>query len=412
MELLEILKVALTSLKANKLRSMLTILGIVVGIFSIIAISTIITMLQASIEEGLSSLSSNTFQVQKWPAVRMGRHHSKISKDRNRKDITLNDFNNLDTKLVEAKSVAATSFSGGRIIKYGNEVTNPNVQLFGVTPNAFITRDWNVETGRAISTQDYNSARKVVVLGTDVLTTLFKNKNIDPIGEEISVNGNRLKIIGILEEQGAIFGQSQGNMAIIPLTTFYNFYGERRSLSISVMAKDKTEYNNLMEITEGYLRAIRKVFPGEANDFEIFSNESVMQQINDITSGVRIGAFVIAGIALLAAGVGIMNIMLVSVTERTKEIGLRKAIGAKKVNILMQFLTEAVTLSLIGGFIGIFLGILVGNLVGAQLNAVASIPYDWVAIGVLLCVIIGVGFGTYPAYKASNLDPIEALRYE
>ncbi|MBU0475848.1 MAG: ABC transporter permease [Bacteroidetes bacterium] len=411
MDFLEILKVALTSLKANKLRSSLTILGIVVGIFSIIAISTIIAMLQTSIEEGVSSLGSNTFQVQKWPAVRMG-GHAEMAKYRNRKDITIDNFDNLDIKLVEAKAIAATSSRGGRVIKYENEKTNPNVRIYGVTPNSFITRDWNVETGRAINTQDYKNGRKVVVLGTDLLKTLFKNKNINPIGEEISVNGNRLKIIGILEDQGAIFGQSQGNLAIIPLTTFNSFYGNRRSLSISVMAKDKLEYSNLMEITEGYLRTIRKVFPGDDNDFEIVSNESVMKQINDITAGVRIGAFVIAGIALLAAGVGIMNIMLVSVTERTKEIGLRKAVGAKNKNILMQFLAEAVTLSLIGGFVGIVLGILVGNFVGSQLNAVATIPFDWVAIGVLLCVLIGVGFGTYPAYKASNLDPIEALRWE
>jgi putative ABC transport system permease protein len=412
MEIVEIFKVALTSLRANKLRSSLTILGIVVGIFSIIAISTIIAMLQTSIEEGVSSLGSNTFQVQKWPAVRMG-GPGDWAKYRNRKNISLDNFDDLEMKLIQSKAVAATIGRGGRVIKYESEKTNPNVAIYGATPNAFITRDWNVANGRAINKQDYKSARKVVVLGTDLLKTLFKNKNIDPIGEEISVNGHRLKIIGILEDKGAIFGQSQGNMAIVPLTTFNSFYGgRRRSLSISVMAEDKEEYTNLMEITEGYMRTIRKVLPGEENDFEIVSNESVLGQINDITSGVRIGAFVIAGIALLAAGVGIMNIMLVSVTERTKEIGLRKAVGAKNKNILMQFLAESVALSLIGGFVGIVLGILVGNLVGAQLNAAATVPMDWVGIGVFLCVVIGVGFGTYPAYKAANLDPIEALRWE
>ena len=412
MDLLEVLKVSLTSLRANKLRSSLTILGIIVGIFSIITISTIIAMLRTSIEEGVSSLGSNTFQVQKWPAVRIGGHGS-WAKYRNRKNITVDNFDDLETKLVESKAVAATSGRGGRVIKYGNEKTNPNVAIYGVTPSSFITRDWNVESGRAINKQDYKSGRKVVVLGTDLLRALFKNKNIDPIGEEISVNGKRLKIIGILEEQGAIFGQSQGNLAIIPLTTFNSFYGgRRRSLSISVMAEDKEDYQDLMEITEGYMRTIRKVLPGIDNDFEIVSNESILKQIEDITSGLRIGAFVIAGIALLAAGIGIMNIMLVSVTERTKEIGLRKAVGAKRKDILMQFLTESVALSLIGGFVGIVLGILVGNLIGSQINAVATIPFDWIAIGVLLCVIIGVGFGTYPAYKAANLDPIEALRWE
>jgi len=410
MKIVEIFKVAFSSLRTNKLRSSLTILGIVVGIFSIIAISTVISMLQKSIEEGVSSLGSNTFQIQKWPAVRVG-GHDEWRKYRNRKNLTQDNFDDLEKVLVEAKSIAATLGRGGRVIKYENEKTNPNVRIYGITPSAFITREWNVQTGRAINYQDYNSARKVVVLGADLPEKLFKGQ--DPIGKEISTSGHRLVVIGVLEKKGAIFGQSQDNFTIIPISTFNSFYGSRRrSLSISVMAENEESYNNLMEVTEGYLRTIRKVPIGEPNDFEIVSNESVLAQINDMTAGVRIGAFVIAGIALLAAGVGIMNIMLVSVTERTKEIGLRKAVGAKRKNILFQFLTEAIVLSLIGGIIGIVLGLAVGNYVGSLLNAVTNVPFDWVATGVMLCVIIGVGFGTYPAYKAANLDPIEALRWE
>lgn len=410
MRFIEIFKVAFTSLRANKLRSSLTILGIIVGIFSIIAISTVISMLQKSIEEGVSSLGTNTFQIQKWPAVRIGGHDD-WRKYRNRKNLTLDNYEDLENKLVEAKSIGCTSSRGGRVVKFENEKTNPNVRVYGITPSSFITRDWNVESGRAFNQKDYSSARKIVVLGADLLNKLFKGQ--DPIGREISIGGHRLVVVGVLEKKGAIFGQSQDNFAIIPLTTFNSFYGNRRrSLSISVMAENKEDYNNLMEITEGYLRTIRKVPVGEPNDFEIVSNESVLEQINDITEGVRIGAFVIAGIALLAAGVGIMNIMLVSVTERTKEIGLRKAVGAKRKNILFQFLTEAVVLSLIGGVIGIFLGLGVGNYVGSLMNAVAHVPLDWVVTGVMLCVFIGLGFGTYPAYKASNLDPIEAIRWE
>ena len=410
MRLVEIFKVALMSLRANKLRSSLTILGIIVGIFSIIAISTVITMLQKSIEEGVSSLGSDTFQIQKWPAVRVG-GHDEWHKYRNRKNLTIDNYEDLENKLVEAKSIAATSSRGGRVIKFENEKTNPNVRMYGITPSAFITRDWNVQSGRAFNRQDYNSGRKVVVLGADLPNKLFKGQ--DPIGREISTSGYRLLVIGVLEKKGAIFGQSQDNFAIIPLTTFNSFYGNRRrSLSISVMAENKENYNNLMEITEGYLRTIRKVPVGEPNDFEMVSNESVLEQINDITEGIRIGAFVIAAIALLAAGIGIMNIMLVSVTERTKEIGLRKAVGAQRKNILFQFLTEAVVLCLIGGIIGILLGVGVGNYVGSLMNAVAYVPLDWVVTGVMLCVFIGVGFGTYPAYKAANLDPIEALRWE
>ena len=160
------------------------------------------------------------------------------------------------------------------------------------------------------------------------------------------------------------------------------------------------------------MRKIRKVEPGQENDFEIFSNESLIGQVNDITSGIRIGAMVVSIIALLAAGVGIMNIMLVSVTERTREIGIRKAVGARKSSILMQFLVEAIILCTLGGIIGIFIGVGIGNLAGSFLNANAAIPYDWVFIGLLLCVTVGLIFGTYPAYKAANLDPIEALRYE
>jgi putative ABC transport system permease protein len=313
--------------------------------------------------------------------------------------------------LIEAKSVGAEMWRGGRKFKFNSQETNPNVSLAGVTPESFPNNDWNIEIGRSINYNDVKRYQNVVVLGIDIANKLFEF--IDPIGQEVWMNGKKLKVIGILEDQGQIFGESRGNKAIIPITTFQSFYGKRnRSINITVMSYDKESYNPLIQRAEGYMRLVRKVPAGDANDFEIWSNESVISQMNDITANVRIGAFIIAGIALLAAGVGIMNIMLVSVTERTKEIGIRKAVGAKKYNILYQFLTEAIVLCQIGGVIGIILGILVGNLAGSMLEATAAVPIDWIIIGVMLCVIIGVTFGTYPAAKAANLDPIEALRYE
>ncbi len=411
MNILEIVLVAIRSLNANKLRSALTILGIIVGIFSIIAISTVIAMLQTSIEEGVSALNSNTFQVQKWPLVRSG-GHDEWAKYRNRKDITVEDYEALKEMLkYDTDAVGAEQWTFGRLLKFGNTETNPNVSLSGVTPEAFLNNDWFVAEGRDINYNDYNRSERVIVLGADVATKLFPT--INPIGQEIRVDGYKLKVIGVMESKGDFFGQSQDNFSIIPLSTYRTFYGKRgRSINITVRVEDQTRYNDIIEKTVGYMRTIRKVPPGEENDFEIRTNEAVLDQINDITSGVRIGAIVIAAIALLAAGVGIMNIMLVSVTERTREIGIRKAIGAKKANILLQFLVEAVALCLLGGALGIIFGVGVGNIAGAALNAVAVIPMDWVAIGVLLCVLIGVIFGTYPAYKASSLDPIEALRYE
>ncbi|MFH1194682.1 MAG: ABC transporter permease [bacterium] len=410
MKIAELFSVAFSSLRSNKLRSSLTMLGIIVGIFSIISISTVISMLQTSIEEGVSALGKNTFQIQKFPMFSAS-HSEWMKLMRNRKDITLEEYYSLKDKLVEAKSVGAEQWQGGKILKFGNKETNPNIAICGMTPEAFPTNNFTVEDGREFSHRDVDSYANVIVLGKDITKVLFPT--INPIGQEIWFDGHRATIIGVLESQGQVFGQSQDNFALVPITTFQSYYGKRsNSINITVMAYDRDSYESLMEVAEGYFRTIRKVPAGEDNDFTIRTNQAVLDQINSITSGVRIGSYVIAAIALLAAGIGIMNIMLVSVTERTREIGIRKAIGAKKINILVQFLIEAVTLCLLGGIVGLVLGILAGNFAGSLLEATALIPIDWIIIGISLCVIIGVTFGTYPAYKAANLDPIEALRYE
>ncbi len=410
MKFWEILKISFSSLSTNKLRSALTILGIIVGIFSIIAISTIIAMLQNSIEEGVSALSQNTFQIQKWPSIRTG-GPSERAKYRNRKNITLEEFEALKEKLTETNAIGAEQWRFGRKLRYGSEETNPNVSVSGVTPEAFLNNEWFVDYGRDINQNDVARRENVIVLGADLVKTLFKSVN--PIGQEVRLDDYKLKVIGVLESRGEVFGQSRDNFALMPISTFQSFYGSRRrSINITVRAPNVQTYYDLLEKAEGHFRTIRKVPPGEENDFEIRTNQAMLDQINDMTSSVRIGAIVIAAIALLAAGVGIMNIMLVSVTERTREIGIRRAIGAKKMNIMIQFILEAITLSLLGGFIGIILGVLVGNIAGSMINATATLPLDWISAGIALCVMIGLVFGTYPAYKAANLDPIESLRYE
>jgi putative ABC transport system permease protein len=410
MNINEIIKIAFTSLKTNRLRSILTILGIVVGIFSIIAISTVISMLQSSIENGLTQLGKNTFQIQRFPAMNAG-SLSERAKYRNRPLLTLDEYYKLKEKLVEAKYVGAEQWNFGKVIKIGNKQTNPNVQIAGITTEAMPNNSWVIEDGRGINDKDVWSYENVIVLGLDVVKMLFPNSS--PIDQYVTIDNHKLRVIGVLESSGAFFGQSRDNYVLMPLTTFQNFYGKRsNSINITVMSHTKESYNDIIEIAEGYFRTIRGVKAGEDSNFSIFSNESLLTQMNSITAGARIGSVVIAAIALIAAGIGIMNIMLVSVTERTREIGIRKAIGAKKLNILIQFLVEAIVLCLFGGVVGIILGVLVGNLAGSALNAPALIPMDWVLIGVMLCIVIGVSFGTYPAYKAANLDPIEALRYE
>ncbi len=402
--------VSFQSLRSNRLRTLLTVLGIVVGIFSIIVIMTIITMLQKSIESGFSLLNKNTFQIEKFDRMRGGGPNADRSW-RNRKDITIYEAERLKDLLVQAQYVGAEQWQFGKLIKFGNKETNPNIAVAGATTDAMRTNNWNVEVGRDFREGDILYSNNVCILGQEIVNMLFEH--IDPVGQIVRVDGKPLQVIGVLEKQPQLFGQSRDNYAVLPLSTFQSMYGRRNSsVNITVMAYSKEEYNATIESAIGYMRTIRKVAPGEENDFSVFSNESLIGMVNDITSGVKIGAIVVSIIALLAAGVGIMNIMLVSVTERTREIGIRKAIGARKSSILIQFLIEAVTLCIIGGFIGIIIGVGIGNFAGSFLNAKSAIPVDWVLIGLSLCVLVGIIFGTYPAYKAANLDPIEALRYE
>lgn len=410
MKIRQTIAVALQSLRTNKLRTLLTILGVVVGIFSIIVVMTVITMLQNSIENGVSQLAKNTFQIQKYPAM-MGGGPGSRDKYRNRKDITLDEYNELADKLTQAKYIGAELWNFGSVVKYGNKETNPNIQIAGITLGAMRTNDWKISYGREFRENDIQYSNDICLLGNEIVEKLFGS--INPVGQVLRVDGRPKLVVGVLEKQPQLFGQSRDNYLVLPITTWQSMYGSRkRSLNITVMSYSKEDYNSTIEAAIGHMRTIRKVKPGEENDFDIYSNESIIGQINDITSGVKIGALVVSIIALIAAGVGIMNIMLVSVTERTKEIGIRKALGAKKKNILLQFLIEAVVLCIIGGIFGIFIGVGIGNLAGSYINAQSAVPYDWVIIGISLCVFVGVLFGTYPAYKAANLDPIEALRYE
>jgi putative ABC transport system permease protein len=408
MKINQILGISLQSLKSNRLRTILTILGVVVGIFSIIVIMTILTMLQNSIDEGLSSLSKNTFQIQKFENVFGG---GPRMRDRNRKDLTVEDGKRLREMLTQAKYVGVEQWQFGKIVKYGNKETNPNISIAGVNTDAVKTNDWNVDEGRDFRDDDINHSANVCLIFNPIVEKLFPNEN--PLGKEIRVDGRPLRVIGVIEPQTALFGSSRDNYVLVPITTWQSMYGRYgRSVNITVMSHSKEDYNNVIEAATGYMRTIRKVAPGEPNDFYIFSNESMIEQTNRITDPIKIIALAISLIALIAAGVGIMNIMLVSVTERTREIGIRKALGARKAWILIQFLFEAIILCMLGGLIGIVIGVGIGNLAGSFLNAQSAIPWDWVFIGLTMCIAVGVIFGTYPAYKAANLDPIEALRYE
>jgi putative ABC transport system permease protein len=355
-------------------------------------------MLQNSIEDGLAMLNKNTFQIQKFDALQT---HGRDRSQRNRKNITIEEAYRLKKVLKQARYVGAEQWQSGKVIKFGNRETL----------DALRTNDFNVEYGRDLRESDILYSTNVCILGQAVVEKIFPN--INPVGQTVRVDSKPLRVIGVMEKQPEMFGESNDDYVLIPITTWQSIYGKyKRSVNIMVTANSKEEYDDVIEAAIGYFRTIRKVKPGEPDDFSIFSNESMITTVNDITDPIKIGALVVSVIALLAAGVGIMNIMLVSVTERTREIGIRKAIGARRNSILIQFLIEAIILCFFGGIVGIIIGVGIGNLAGSFLNAPAAIPIDWVIIGITLCVLVGIIFGTYPAYKAANLDPIEALRYE
>lgn len=410
MKIGQVFSISFQSILTNKLRTALTVLGVVVGIFSIIVVMTIVTMLQNTIEEGFQFLGKNTFQIQKMPAIRTG--GMDMTKFRNRKDITLEDYNRLEALMKNnVKNVGAYQGNGNRVIKYGNRETNPNTYVVGVTLGVYPSLNLEIDYGREFRNSDIKYSTDVCVLGNYIVDKLLYD--VDPVGKYIRMDGKKLRVIGVLKKKPDFFGQTLDNYIVLPITTFQVMYGKRsESVDITVMSHNAKEYADVIESTIGYMRTIRKLEPSAENDFEIFSNESLITQVNDITGPIKIGALAISLIALLAAGVGIMNIMLVSVTERTREIGIRKAVGARSSSILVQFLSEAIILCVVGGILGIFIGILIGNFAGSFLNAQSAVPVDWVIIGISMCIIVGLIFGTYPAYKAANLDPIESLRYE
>ena len=405
----EIFKTAFEALRANRLRSVLTLLGVVVGVFSIIAVMTAMRVLQEGIEVGLSSLGAHTFEVQKNPIVlAIGRPASGSGRSfQKRKNLTPDQGRKVQQYANLARSAGIEQRTYGKTVIAGKRRTNPSTIVFGTTLESFLTHNWIVQEGRAFNEMDVEFGNHVLVISSNVAAQLFPDRN--PIGETVRVDNARFRVIGVLKPHQGLLMRS---FVAMPMTTFQKMYGKGRSVHIVVQPANPALYQDAIEQVRGILRAARKVWPGREDDFSIFSSEVLLERFNELTFYVKVGIGSVSAISLLVAGIGIMNIMLVSITERTREIGIRRAVGAPKRNILIQFLMEAMILCQIGGVVGIVLGILAGNAVAGQLGAAASIPYDWAVIGFASCTLVGIVFGVYPAWKAANLDPIEALRFE
>ncbi len=407
MQLYESFRLSVDSIVAHKMRSSLTLLGVVIGVMTIISTMSVIKGLQNLMEDELSMLSAGVFQVQRDDP---GGFDDGPRDRRWRPKLTMREYRALAEHMTMAEVVAPEVWTGRGLARYENEATPPNLSLCGGGIGTDQNNSWVIESGRYLNEQDIQYARDVCVIGSYVRQRLFPFR--DPVGEHIVVNGQRLRVIGTFEERGAIFNSWNDYLVVVPITSFADYWGIERSWIITVRAKDPSKMDETIEQAITIMRSARGLSPGEPNNFGIFNSEALVESFNDFTKFIRIAAFGIASIALLVAGVGIMNIMLVSVTERTREIGIRKALGAKRLSILWQFLVEAVILTEIGALIGVGIGVASSLLLGTAANIPVAIPPWSIGVGILFCSIIGLVFGTWPAWKAARLDPIVALRYE
>ncbi len=407
MHIKETTQQAYDSLKANKLRSFLTLLALIIGVFSVIVSTTAVAVLDNYFKNTMSVMGSDVVNISKTPSVQMGSLSDDI---RNRRDIDFETAEQLERHMRIAESMSPDEVFQTTEIVYKEEDTEPNVSVRGSNEHFLLNNSYDLEDGRNFTDDDIQYGRNVVIIGKDVQNELFKREY--PLGKQIRFDGKPYTVIGLLESKGQIFGQSFDNFVLIPYTTAINNYGANRNIEIQVRAPEINFITETVEEITGILRVIRKVQPGEENNFEISTNDTLAGTFDTFTKALYIGGFAIGLITLLGAGIGVMNIMLVSVSERTREIGIRKAVGATRKAIVSQFLMETVFICQLGGIIGMILGIGVGNFMAVWIETEPVVPLWSVAGGFIGMLIVGLIFGVYPAFKAAKLDPIESLRYE
>lgn len=407
MRILEIFTQSVDSIRANKLRSSLTLLAISVGVFAIISANTAVLVLDTYFKDTLSLMGGDVITVSKRPAIQMGDDWRLY---RNRQDITFRQMEALQERVYLSQEIGPNTNFRTVQITFGDKKTEPNVPVRGGNQFYLGNNAFDLQDGRNFQMEDIDYARPVTILGAEVAETLFED--ISPMGKNIRVEGRPYTIIGVAAPRGNVFGQTLDRFAVMPYTSLINTYGRERNIGIQVRARSIEFIEETIDELTGIMRTIRQVAPGEQNDFEIQTNESLSGIFDQFTGILYMVGFVVGGIALLGAGIGVMNIMLVSVTERTREIGLRKAVGATKRAITTQFLMESVAICQIGGVIGILTGALAGNIAAMYLDSNIVFPVGAAFAGVVGMTIIGLLFGVYPAWKAAQLDPIESLRYE
>lgn len=421
----DILVMAFRTIRGNKLRTGITVAIIAFGIMALVGIITAITAMNQKFNESFSTMGANAFTIRyKERNIRFGGNNQgelTLSKKGKRKEKKSN-LGKLITKdeaefFVKRFSFPATksiSIFGNRtnIVSYKARKTSPNVTLFGGDENYLLLNGWTLANGRNLNRLDVQTGRNVCIIGTDVAKNLFKEGTGRAVNSVIRINNIPFRVLGVLESRGSVFGMSRDNVVITSYNNVDRNFSSNFSFVVAVMTNDLRKVNEAMGEAEGTFRAIRKLNTTEENNFVLDRSDSIAEKAMNSLGFLTISATVIGLITLIGAAIGLMNIMLVSVSERTREVGLVKAIGGQRRMITRQFLMEAVLISLMGAFFGILLGIFVGNIFSKVLHTGFVVPWNWVIYGIIICTVTGLLAGLYPALKAGRLNPIEALRYE
>ncbi|MCY1077623.1 ABC transporter permease [Archangium lansingense] len=402
------LRLALGTFMGNPLRTLLTLLGIVIGVTTVIVMMALIEGLRLKVNNDLSQLGANTFQVSKWPSG-FGRVNWRMYAKR--KDLTMEDMRAIQESCASVGVVSVSDTVGGQKISTATVETRPSVRVTGASSEYIETSGITIASGRFFGQVDAVDGRQVAVVGMDVVETLFSG--MEPLGQQVRIKGRPFTVVGVLQRRGSFLGMvSMDNVIIVPLRAYEMLYGEVDSVNLAIQAREPDQLSKAQEEVTGLLRRRRDVAPLAPNDFEVRTNESMTETFNSLSQVITIASFGVCLLSLVVGGIGILNIMLVSVTERTKEIGIRKALGARKWRILAQFATEAVMMSLLGGAIGVGLGFGLAFLSRWMLGVNTVVPGWAVVLSLVMSSGVGLVFGIYPAARAARLDPVEAMRTE